>query len=149
MTTLQNDILEIYNTLILFSDETVKSQFPIPIEVYYEKESRLLVFHQKGNTARLWLPVYYCLGLEDIDENHKTYLIPEDYDTLMFTLKKMINSGELIKDRTTLSPENYGFDIYATNLKELWKGPDIIGSIRFISGKGKLFNWWIKYKYKL
>lgn len=149
MTTLQNDLLEIYNTLVVFNNETIKSQFPTPIEVYYEKDSRVLVLKQKGNTVRLRLPVYYCLGLEDIDENHSTYLTPEGYDSLMYNLQRLINSGELIKDRTCLSPENFGFDIYATDLKEMWKGPGLLGSIRFISGKSRLFKWWIKYKYKL
>lgn len=48
MTTLQNDILEIYNSLVEFSDNTVKTNFPIPIKVRYEKETRLLIFEQKG-----------------------------------------------------------------------------------------------------
>ena len=147
MTTLQNDILEIYNSLVVFSDNTVKSHFPMPIKVWYEKESRLLVLEQRGISVRLGLPVYYCLALEDLEK--PTYLFPEDYDYLMSNLLDLLNSGELIKDRTALSPENYGFDIYATNIRELWKGPDIIGRVRFISGTSWLFKFIVKRKYKL
>ena len=86
-------------------------------------------------------------GLEDLEK--PTYLLPEDYDYLMSNLLDLLNSGELIKDRTALSPENYGFDIYATNIRELWKGPDIIGRVRFISGTSWLFKFIVKRKYKL
>ena len=147
MTQLQNDLIEIYNSLVLFNDDIMKSSRPYPLTVYYEKESRLLVMEYKGKSARLWVPVYYTLGLEDLGK--PTYLLPEDYDFLMSELKNVINSGELLKDRTTLSPENYGFNIYATNLRELWKGPEIISSIKFISGHGWLFRWLVKWKYKL
>lgn len=147
MTTLQNDILEIYNSLVVFSDNTVKSSFPTPIKVWYEADSRLLVLEQKGNSVRIGLPVYYCLALEDLKK--PTYLLPEDYDYLMSNLLSLLNSGELIKDRTVLSPENYGFDVYATNIRELWKGPDIIGRVRFVSGTSWLFKFIVKRKYKL
>lgn len=148
MTTLQNDLLEIYNNLVIFSDSTVKSGIFInPIKVFYEKDNRLLVFEQKGKSARIGIPTYYSLALEEIQK--PTYLLPEDYDYLMATLQNLIMSGELIKERTCISPENYGFDIYATNIKELYKGPDIIGSIRFISGNSWFFKLKTKLKYKL
>ena len=139
---LQEDLIETYNNLIPFSKQMTTTNLAIPIKVWYEKESRLLVMEQAGISVRLRFPVYYCLGLEDLYK--PTYLLPEDYDYLMSTLRGLINSGELIKDRTILSPEDYGFDIYATNELELWKGPGIIGSIRFISG----ISWWFKYKTK-
>lgn len=147
MTTLQNDILEIYNSLVIFSDDTVKSNFPKPIKVWYEKEHNLLAFEQRGKSVRLGLPVYYCLALEEITK--PTYLLPEDYDYLMSSLLDLMNSGELIKERTSLSPENYGFDVYAVNPRELWKGPDVIGRVRFISGTSWLFKFIVKRKYKL
>lgn len=148
MTTLQNDLLEIYNSLVIFSDSTIKSGvFTIPIKVFYEKDNRLLVFEQKGKSVRLGLPTYYCLALEDLEK--PSYLLPEDYDYLMASLQSLIMSGDLIKERTCLSPENYGFDIYATNLKELYKGPDVIGRIRFISGNSWLFKLKVKLKYKI
>ena len=67
----------------------------------------------------------------------------------MSNLLSLLNSGELIKDRTALSPENYGFDIYAVNMRELQKGPDVIGRVRFISGTSWLFKFIVKRKYKL
>lgn len=147
MTTLQNDLLEIYNSLVVFSDDTIKSGFPVPIKVWYEQETRLLVFEQRGKSVRLWLPVYYCLDLEKLTK--PTYLLPLDYDFLMYNLMTVIKSGELLKDRTLLSPEVYGFDIYATNPKELWKGPEIKAVIRFVSGTGWFFKWKTKRKYNL
>lgn len=144
---LQDDILEIYNNLVVFSKTTVTTKFPLPIEVHYEKESRLLVLEQKGISVRIGLPVYYCLDLEGIQK--KTYLLPEDYNYLMSTLQELINSGVLIRERTCLSPENYGFDIFSVDLKELWKGPGIVGKVRFISGKSWLFKKLVKRKYKL
>ena len=151
MTTLQNDLLEIYNSLVIFNKETIKTQFPSPIKVWYEgKESNgLLAFQQKGNIVRLWLPKYYCLDLDELEGKHYSYLTPEGYDELMFNLQRAINSGELIKDRTCLSPENLGFDIYATDISQQWKGPDFIASMRFVSGKGFLYRWWIEHKYNL
>ena len=101
MDVLQNDLIEIYNSLVVFSQETVNTPRPKPIKVYYEKESRLLVFEQGGNSVRLWTPVYYVLGLEDLYK--PTYLLPEGYDLLMSELKFIIDSGLLLKDRTILS----------------------------------------------
>lgn len=148
MTTLQNDLLEIYNSLVIFSDSTIKSGvFANPIKVFYEKDNRLLVFEQKGKSARLGIPTYYSLALENIQK--PTYLLPEDYDYLMATLQSLIMSGDLLRERTCLSPENYGFDLYAVNLKEPTKGPDIIGKVRFISGNSWLFKWKTKLKYNL
>ena len=137
MTTLQNDILEIYNSLVEFSDNKVR----------YEKETRLLIFEQKGKTVYLGLPVYYCLALEDLEK--PTYLLPEDYDYLMSTLQSLIASGELIKPRTCLGPENYGFNVYSTNINEMYKGPDVIGQVKFISGTSWLFKFRTRKKYKL
>lgn len=149
MTTLQSDLLEIYNSLVKFSETTLNTNFPVPIKVYFEKENNLLVFEQKGLSVRISLPVYYCLALDELDKKHPTYLLPEDYDYLMASLSGLIGSGDLTKDRTILSPENYGFDIYATNVRELWKGPEIIGSIRFVSGTSWLFRFIVSKKYKL
>lgn len=148
MTTLQDDILGIYNNLLIFNEDTIVSKFPIPITVSFEKDSNSILFEQRGKSCRLGIPLYYCLGLEDLI-GKKTYLLPEDYDYLMSTLSDLIGSGELIKDRTCLSPENYGFDIYSVNMSEFWKGPGIIGSVRFISGTSWLFKFWTRRKYKL
>ena len=150
MTTLQNDVLEMYNALVDFSDNTVKTKFPVPIKVSYDKNSRLLLFEQKGKQVYLNLPVYYCLALDTLI-GKPTYLLPEDYDYLMSTFQSLIASGELIKERTCVSPENYGFDIYAINLnpREMYKGPDLIGQVRFISGTSWFFKFKVKRKYKI
>lgn len=144
---LQNDFLEIYNSLVMFSDDTVKSNLPSPIKVHYEKDSRLLVFEQKGKSARLYLPIYYCLDLDSIQK--PTYLLPEDYDYLMSTLQSLITSGILLQSRTLCSPENCGMDIYSTRLENLNDGLDLIGVIRFISGNSWFFKWKVKRKYRI
>ena len=143
---LQSDFLEIYNSLVMFSDATVKSNLPIPIKVHYEKDSRLLVFEQHGKSARLYLPIYYCLDLDSIQK--PTYLLPEDYDYLMSTLQNLIGSGILLKERVLCSPENCGMDIYSIRPENFNEGLDIIGVIRFISGNSWFFKWRVKRKYK-
>jgi hypothetical protein len=149
MVTLQNDLLEIYNNLVEFSKTTVLTDRPIPITVKYEKDGvgSPLLLEQKGISVRLRLPIYYCLGLDSIKK--PTYLLPDDYNYLMSTLQSMIADDRILDDRTCLSPENYGFDIYAIDLREFSKGPDKIGSIRFISGNSWLFRLFTKWKYKL
>lgn len=146
MTKLQEDLLSIYNTLVMFN-ETLTMYNPKPIKVWYEPDSKLLVFEQKNKSARLYAPIYYTLGLEDLVK--PTYLLPNDYDALMYNLQSVINSGILLKDRTILSPENFGFDIYATEPKELHKGPEVVGKMRFISGTSWLFKKYVEFKYKL
>jgi hypothetical protein len=61
----------------------------------------------------------------------------------------MIADDRILDERTCLSPENYGFDIYAVDLREFSKGPDRIGSVRFVSGNSWLFRLFTKWKYKL
>lgn len=145
----QDDILEIYNNLTIFSKTTVQTDDPSPIVVRFDEEGigSPLVFEQKGTTVRLRPPIYYCLGLETIKK--PTYLLPEDYDYLMSQLQKIIYDDRILDDKTSLSPENYGFDIYAVNIKEFKKGPEVVGNIRFISGNSWLFKLKTKWKYKL
>lgn len=147
MTTLQNDILEIYNSLVIFNKETVESKFPIPIRVYFDEKLNSLVFEQKGVSTRLSLPLYYSLALDELKK--PTYLLPKDYDYLMSTLQGLLGSGVLIRDRVCVSPENYGFDIYCIDLKEFKKGPDLLGQVRFISGNSWIFKFLTKRKYKV
>lgn len=149
MTTLQEDLREIYNNLTVFNEGTLPelTAKPLPISVLFEKDSNSIVFYQKGVSVRLGLPLYYCLGLDSITK--PTYLLPEDFDYMMSTLADLIAKGRLIEDRTCLSPENYGFDIYAVDLREFWKGPDLLGSVRFVSGNSWFFRFKVKYKYNL
>lgn len=148
MTTLQTDIIEIYNALVVFSESTIKSNFPKPIKVRYDSTSRSLIFEQAGRVVNLLKAYYYSMDLEELEKT-PTYLLPKDYDYLMYNLRAIIMSGRLLEDRTCLSPENFGFDIFAVNPKEAWKGPDIIGNIRFISGTSWLFRFRTKRKYRL
>lgn len=145
----QDDILEIYNNLTVFSKTTVQTDDPSPIVVRFDEEGigSPLVFEQRGITVRLRPPIYYCLGLETIKK--PTYLLPDDYDYLMSQLQKIIYDDRILDDKTCLSPENYGFDIYAINVKEFKKGPEVVGNIRFISGNSWLFKLKTKWKYKL
>ncbi|MBR2246908.1 MAG: hypothetical protein IJ880_07795 [Bacilli bacterium] len=149
MVTLQNDLLEIYNNLVEFSKTTVLTDRPIPITVKYEKDGvgSPLLLEQKGISVRLRLPIYYCLVLDSIKK--PTYLLPDDYNYLMNTLQSMIADDRILDEWTCLSPENYGFDIYAVDLREFSKGPDRIGSVRFVSGNSWLFRLFTKWKYKL
>jgi hypothetical protein len=146
MTTLQDDLIEIYNNLIVFNKDTLVNSNPLPITVKFEKESNSLLFEQLGNSVRIGLPVYYSLGLDSIK---LTYLLPKDYDYLMYNLSSLISSGRLLDDRICLSPENYGFDVYGVNLKEFWKGPEVLGTVRFVSSNSWLFRFITKRKYKL
>lgn len=139
----QDDILEIYNSLVVFNDVVIKKPSPKPIFVKYDPESTHLIFTTEGITVRLNNIIFYSLALETISDG--TYLLPEDYDSLMGSLQYMIKSGELIKEKTLLSPENFGFDIYCVNYKEYKKGLQFFAGARFISGN----SWWFKLKTKL
>lgn len=146
MTKLQEDIIEIYNNLVLFNHDTLVADNPIPITVKFEKESNSVLFEQHGKSVRLGLPIYYSLGLDDVK---CSYLLPKDYDYLMSSLSGLVAGGKLLDDRVCLSPENYGFDVYCVDLRQFWTGPDVIGRIRFVSGNSWLFRFITKRKYKL
>ena len=113
MVTLQNDLLEIYNNLTEFSKAIFESKNPVPIKVKFDRNAfeSPLVFEAKGITVRLRLPIYYCLGLEDLEK--ETYLLPGDYDMMMESLQKAIYDPRTLDERTCIAPENYGFNIYA------------------------------------
>lgn len=146
MVTFQDDLLEIYNNLLIFNDEVLLAENPQPIKVHFEKANNSLVFEHNGKSCRLRLPVYYCLGLDELEK--PTYLLPGDYDSLMWTLSHVIGLGILLEDRTCLSPENYGFDIYSVNINEFWKGPFVVGHIRFVSGTSWLFKFITKRRFR-
>lgn len=143
---LQDDLIETYNALTSFSKSTVPSE-PIKVRLDREGVGSPLVFELKGTTVRLRFPIYYCLGLEDLEK--PTYLLPKDYVKMMDSLQNLIMNPLIIEERTCLSPENYGFDIYAIDPKQFNKGLGVIGSVRFISGNSWLFKLLVKWKYKL
>lgn len=150
MTTLMDDLKGLYNELTVFSKQTVESQFPKPIKVQFSQEYQALFFEQSGKSLFTQVPVYYSLGLWE-DLQNPTWLLPEDYDRLMSSLFSLImdQNGYLLKERTCLAPQNYGFDIYIQDPIQPWKGPEIITEIRFISGKSWLWKKWIERKYKI
>lgn len=146
MTVLQDDLLEIYNNLTEFSKAMVQYENPTPIKVRFDREGieSPLVFEHGGTVVRLRLPIYYSLDLEDLEKG--SYLLAEDYKYLMDTLSTIIHDDRVLNDRgICVSPENFGFDIYAIELAQFQKGLDIIGKIRFISGN----SWWFKLITKL
>lgn len=140
----QEDLLEIYNSLVKFNDLVIKAPNPKPILVKFDKNTNITTFILGGMNISLLNPIYFSLALETIPEEG-TYLLPEDYSNLMYNLQYVINSGELLKEKTLISPENYGFDVYSINPKDFLKGLEIIGSVRFISGN----SWWFRFKTKL
>lgn len=144
-----DDLKSLYNDLTQFSKPVVESQFPKPIKVQFSKEYNALFFECGSISLFSQIPVYYSLALwEDISK--PTWLLPEDYDVLMSNLFAVIMDpkGYLLKERTCLSPQNYGFDIYVQDPNQMWKGPEIISEIRFISGKNRIWKKWIERKYK-
>lgn len=145
MTKLQEDLLEIYNSLVIFSKETLEGPVPIPIKVTYDLEYKALVFNQRGKTVYLQLPNNYSMALSDIKDS---FLLPEDYDYVMLTLSSLIGSGVLLKERTTVAPMKFGFDIYAPDLAKPELGSQVIGKIRFVSSCNPIWKWITSRKYK-
>lgn len=145
MTKLQEDLLEIYNSLVIFAKETLEGPIPIPIKVTYDLEHKALVYTQRGKTLYLQMPNNYSMSLSEIKDS---FLLAEDYDYNMSTLSSLIGSGVLLKERTTVAPMKYGFDLYATDPMKIELGAQVIGRIRFVSSCNPLWKWYINKKYK-
>ena len=145
MIKLQEDMLEIYNSFVMFSKETLEGPVPMPIKVTYSEEYKSLVYSQRGKTLYLQIPNYYSKDLMDIKDS---FLLPEDYDYNMSTLGTLISSGILIKERTTVAPMKYGFDLYAPDSLKMELGSQVIGKIRFVSSCNPIWKWIINRKYK-
>lgn len=147
---LQDDILGIYNSLTIFSKETVTSKLPRPISVKADPETGVLAFEQKGQAVYVGQPQWYSFDLPSLGLSKvPAWLWPEDYNYLMSTLLALIEDPNLlIRDRVLISPQKYGFDVLRVNEQNLSKGPELRGQVRFISGKGKLFNWYTKRKFR-
>lgn len=146
MSVLQDDLLEMYNNLTEFSKAVAQAEDPVPIKVWFDKEGieSPLVFEHKGTTVRLRLPIYYCLALEEL-LGKGSYLLAEDYKYLMDTLMSVIHDNRILDNRGILvSPENYGFDVYAIDITQFQKGLELIGRVRFITSN----DWWFKAKVK-
>lgn len=152
MNVLQTDLLEIYNNLTEFSKAVAQAENPAPIRVWFDRDGieSPLVFEHKGTMVRLRLPIYYSLGLEDLaGKENCSYLLTEDYKYLMTTLSESIYDSRVLEDRGFIvSPENYGFDLYAIDLKEFQKGLSLVGRVRFVSSNSWWFKLITKWKFK-
>lgn len=144
MIRLQDDIIEIYNLLTDFSSNTLSG---LPIKVEYSESLNSLCFEQKGLKVAISVLNYYCENLKYLKE---TYLLPGDYDFLMSSLSKVIESGVLLHDRVCLAPIEFGFKVYETpsQTTRLKDGPQLLGIFKFISGNSWLFKKVTKHKYK-
>lgn len=145
MTKLQEDLLEIYNSLVIFAKETLEGPIPIPIKVTYDLEHKALVYTQRGKTLYLQMPNNYSMALSEIKDS---FLLAEDYDYNMSTLSSLIGSGVLLKERTTVAPMKYGFDLYAADPMKMELGSQVIGRIRFVSSCNPLWKWYTNRKYR-
>lgn len=147
MIRLQDDILNIYNSLTDFSANTLLSPVKLPIRVTYSESLNALCFEQKGLKIAISILNYYCRELNNL---RNTYLYPEDYDRLMSSLSGLISSGVLLHDRICLSPDKYGFSLYDTEQKItlLKKGPQLLTSIKFVSGNSWFFKKVTQFRYK-
>ena len=145
MTRLQDDLIEIYNLLTDFSEETLTKG--TPVKVGYSESLNALCFEQKGLKIAVSALNYYCENLKNLKE---TYLLPIDYDILMSSLSKSITSGVLIQDRVCVSPRKYGFLLYDVPkvVSKLKDGPQLLADIRIASGNSWLFKKIIKFKYR-
>lgn len=152
MNVLQTDLLEIYNNLTEFSKAVAQAENSAPIRVWFDRDGieSPLVFEHKGTMVRLRLPIYYSLGLEDLaGKENCSYLLAEDYKYLMTTLSESIYDSRVLEDRGFIvSPENYGFDLYAIDLKEFQKGLSLVGRVRFVSSNSWWFKLITKWKFK-
>ena len=88
--------------------------------------------------------------MNDLKYLKETYLLPGDYDFLMSSLSKVIESGLLLHDRVCLAPIEFGFKVYETpsQTTRLKDGPQLLGIFKFISGNSWLFKKVTKHKYK-
>lgn len=145
MTKTQADILEIYNTLTVFSKETIESSRNLPIKVNYEESLKALSFEQSGKKVYLQTPLLYSLKISKIKN---TYLLAIDYDYLMATLESLIAGGKLLEERILISPESYGFSVWFTELSKIENGPKFLGEIQFISANNWFFKFITKFKFR-
>lgn len=142
MVRLQEDIINIYNSLTDFSNLTLSNQ--IPIRVYYEESLNSLCFEQKGKKLSLPTLNHYCLNLKGVD----SYLLPSDYDDLMADLATLIGSGVMLHDRLLIKPINYGFEAYETNPLFMKEGPQMVSRVNFVVGNSWIFRKLVKYNYR-
>ena len=74
--------------------------------------------------------------------------MPEDTRNLLDTLRSLITSTQLGKDRILISPIKYGMEIYRANPMNLGLGPIKLGTLRFVTSNSWLFRKIVNFKYK-
>jgi hypothetical protein len=141
---LQDDILEIYNSLVELSDAVLGIN-PCPVSVSWNSGTNCLLFECKGKGVYLRALNYYILRPDKLKPG---WLLPEDYDELMSSLSRVIKSSRLLEDRICVIPWGTGFEIYMADQRNLSKGVQFFGSFKIISGTGWWFGWKTKHKYK-
>lgn len=143
----QDDILQIYNSLTDFSKNTLLSPVQLPIKIEFSESLNSLTFEQQGMKVSIPVLNFYCKNLKYL---HETYLLPRDYDYLMDSLSRIIESGVLLENRVCISPVDYGFEVYNTKPQTalLKEGPQLIGRLKFVSGVSWIFRKITKLKYE-
>lgn len=138
MNTYQQDLLGFYNTMTQFSDE-------YPIRVKFLEDYKCLRFSQANRQYNSPVLNNYCFDLFKIKE---TFLLPEDYNKMMKSLKILIESGNLLEDRVLIAPDKYGFSVYKSTLM-IDLGPLEVCRIRIITSNGWLFRTVAKRKFRI
>lgn len=136
--TLREDLLGFYNNLIL-------ARMDIPIGVTYSKANRCLVFTQYSWRMDVGVLNYYCKDLRKIK---RTVLLPEDTKDLLDSIKALLESNQLNKDRILISPIKYGLEIYRANPSNMNLGPLRLATLRFVSSNRWLFRKIVNFKYR-
>lgn len=134
---LREDLLGFYNGLI-------QARLDIPIGVMYSRANRCLVFTQYSWRMDVGVLNYYC---EDLRKIKRTILLPEDTKDLLDSIKALIDSNQLNKDRLLISPIKYGLEIYRANPNNMNLGPLKLATLRFVSSNGWLFRKIVNIKY--
>lgn len=135
---IDRDLLELYNNLI-------NVKVDIPVGVMYSRLNKCLVFTQYSWRMDVGILNYYC---KDLINLRRTVLSPEDTRNLLDTLKSLITSAQLGKDRILISPIKYGMEIYRANPMNLGLGPIKLGTLRFVTSNSWLFRKVVNFKYK-
>ena len=142
MLRLQEDIIDVYNSLTEFSDNTLMNG--LPIRVRYEESMNAVSFEQRGKKVVIQSLNYYCENLKFLN----TYILPIEYDNLMQSLATLIGSGIMIRERLLVAPKAYGFDLYETDGMNLKEGPQKLASIELVFWNSWFFRKYVELIYK-
>lgn len=152
MTEPQEHLRSLFNLLTRFSKRTVQSNYPKPIRVSYDKSNNLVLFNQFGDSIYTEIPLIY--GWWNKLKKY-TYLLPEDYDTVMRDINNVINSGELLNKSVLISPADFGFSVYTSEEKTGGLGffqvtsPQLVLSVKLVSDTTEEFVKQVEEEYDL